>query len=425
MIFAGSLLIFLVLSVLLGAPMVLGFLASSLYPILAGSGSYSLSTLVTWIISGNKNIYLAIAFFVVAGNIMSKGNISERVYELFAYFLGDRGGFLPICALLTATFYGMVSGSAIAVTAAIGSLCLPILSRVGYNKNYYTALLCSAGCLGMVIPPSSTVISTAGLMGIEPSPVYRLAMLVGLTEIVMLMVLSLIHTRKDKGNRELILAEHRERRAKGLKKVFSESIWALLSPVIILGGIFSNLLTANEAAAVSVLYCAFVAVHIYKTMTWKDIWTTIIGSVKTIAPLCMVLATAIGFSNVITATGANEFAAQIVSQSSFGSTAFMLITILIISLTGFFMAAGNIIIPVLMPLALQLNISLELWCVTIAATGSFALLTPPYGYGLMIMAPMAGMPLGDLFKRVLPFWLLLTAVAAVYAVVPGLSLWLL
>ncbi|MCD8125006.1 MAG: TRAP transporter large permease [Lachnospiraceae bacterium] len=426
MLFAWAILAFLVVSIVMGIPMVVGFASASLLPLVMGTDGYDITQLITWILNGNSNTYLAITFFVVAGNIMSKGNISEKVYELFAYFLGDKNGFLPICALLTATFYGMVSGSAIAVTAAVGSLCLPILTRAGYDKKYFATILCSSGCLGMIIPPSTTVLTAAGLMGIEDTtPALRLTMLIGLTCMVFLMACSLVHTRKDQGNREQIMREFVERREKGLARVFAESIWALMIPVIILGTIFSGLLTANEAAAVSVVYCMIISVYVYKTMTWKDIWNTIIGSIKTFGPLCIMMAVVIGFSNVIPAAGANEFVGNVLQNVPFNSTAFMLITVICISLMGFFMAGTSVLVPIMLPLATQLGIDMTLWCAIVAAVGAFALLTPPYGYGLLIMAPMADVPVGEMFKKVLPFWLGLTLIAVIYAVFPGLTAWLL
>lgn len=421
--FGFVLAVFFVLAVVLGAPMAVSFLAAGLVPVFSGTDAYSLQELVGWLIDGNKNIYLAIAFFVVSGNIMTKGNISSKIYELFAFFLGDRNGFLPICALLTAVFYGMVSGSAIAVTAAVGSLCLPILVRVGYDKEYYAALLCTAGCLGMIIPPSSVVISGTGLINADPAISYRYAMVIGLACMLVLMISSLIYTRKNQGNHEIIMKEFQERRAKGLKKVFTESIWALMIPVIILGTIFSNILTANEAAAVSVLYCAFISVYIYKTLTWREVWDVIVNSIKSIAPLAVTLMSAIAFGSVITATGANEAVAAMVSNVDIGQSGFMLLNVVVFSVTGFFMNVMYIVMPILLPVAQSVGVNLELWCAVVAALGSLALLTPPFGYGLMIMAPMANISLGKIFKKVLPLWLLLTLLTTVLALFPVLTSW--
>ncbi|MCD8010650.1 MAG: TRAP transporter large permease subunit [Lachnospiraceae bacterium] len=424
--FAVAIFAFLIVSVILGAPMILGFAASGLLPLLLGADAYTLADFITWIFNGNSNTYLAIAFFIVSGNLMSQGNISDKVYELFAYFLGNKRGFLPICALLTATFYGMVSGSAVAVTAAVGSLCLPILNKAGYDKRYFAALLCAAGCLGMIIPPSTTVIQACGYAGLEDIVVpYRVAMAVGLTAMVFLMICSLIHTRKDTGNMEVIEEEFQERRKKGLLHVFGESIWAMLVPIIILGSIFTSTFTAPEAAAVATVYCAIVAVYIYKTLTWKQVWQIILGSIKTFAPLCVTMALGVAFGTVVTSTGANEFVTVMLENSAMTGATFMVLTVVVMSLAGFFMSSIGIVVPLLVPVAVQLNVDLNVWCAVAAAASAFSLVTPPYGYGLMIMAPMAGVPLGTLFKKVLPFWIGLTVIALLYAGVPALSAWLL
>ncbi|WP_050622469.1 TRAP transporter large permease [Clostridium phoceensis] len=425
MVFAYVLGIFLALVIVAGAPMVLGFGSAALLPLLMGVDTYDLISITNWTIAGNKNIYLAIAFFIVAGNLMSEGKIAQRIYEFFAYFLGDKKSFLPICTLLTAAFYGMVSGSAIAVTAAIGTMCLPILTRIGYDKVYYTAVLASAGCLGMIIPPTSVALSTGGLTGANITDTYKLCMVIGLTLAASLIVCSLIHCRKEKNlDMDLILAEHSERKANGLWSTFTDSIWAMLSPIIILGSIFSGIFTANEAAAISVLYSALIAVYIYKTLTWKQVWEVILKSVKTIAPLCMVLAMANTFSFALPETGINEWVAGLLDNTTFSEPSILfLVTIIITSLTGFFMNAGNIIIPIMLPWAEQIGTNLEVWTTIMTATGSIALLTPPFGYGLMIMAPMAGISIGRLFKKVFPFWLMMTAIITVFAITPGLMTW--
>lgn len=421
--FGLILLVFLAVSVVFGTPMATGMTISGFLPMLSDA-SYSLSDYVTWMIAGNKNIYLAIAFFVVSGNLMTKGNLSEKVYEMFAYFLGDKKGFLPICAILTATFYGMVSGSAVAVTAAVVSLCLPILTRVGYKRDYYAALLCAAGCLGMTIPPSSVIIGMAGMTNADATVAYRYAMVIGLVMILVLIACSLLHTKKDSGNRELIMQEYKERREKGFAKVFGESIWALLMPVLILGTIFTNVLTANEAAAFSVVYTALVTVYVYKTLTWKEVWQITVDSVKNIAPLAVTLMSAIAFGNVITATGANEAVESLLSGNLATPTAFMILNVILYTITGFFMNVMYIVTPILLPAAQTLGVNIELWCAVSAAIGSLALLTPPFGLGLVIAAPMANMQIGTLFKKVVPIWLLLTLIATVFAVFPALCTWI-
>ncbi|MCD8123736.1 MAG: TRAP transporter large permease subunit [Lachnospiraceae bacterium] len=198
-----------------------------------------------------------------------------------------------------------------------------------------------------------------------------------------------------------------------------------LVPIIILGSIFTSTFTAPEAAAVATVYCAIVAVYIYKTLTWKQVWQIILGSIKTFAPLCVTMALGVAFGTVVTSTGANEFVTVMLENSAMTGATFMVLTVVVMSLAGFFMSSIGIVVPLLVPVAVQLNVDLNVWCAVAAAASAFSLITPPYGYGLMIMAPMAGVPLGTLFKKVLPFWIGLTVIALLYAGVPALSAWLL
>lgn len=417
---------FILLVIVLGLPMVTDFGVAGLLPIFGGGAAYTLTDFGSWLISSTASTtYVTIALFIIAGNIMSKGQISDRVFHVFAYFLGAKRGFLPICAILTAMFYGMVSGSGIACIAAIGSLCLPMLIKVGYDRAYYGALLGAAGCLGMTIPPTNTLLEMNVLTGVETTGLFKTSMVLGLVSGAVLILMCYFHCWKDNGNETLILANHEELRREGFVKVFSNSVWAIVSPVIILGGIFSGIFSALEAAAVSVIYSSIVGVYVYKTIAWKDIWKTVEESMKAIGPLCMILAFSVSFSKVIAALGGDVLISQAVTSIITSPAVYMILSVVIFTIGGMFMNVRPLLVPIMFPIAEQLGLNPTVWCIVVSSMGSIALLTPPFGLGLYTIAPMTGEAAGKVVKLMVPFIVMLTIVSLIFGLFPQLSLWVL
>lgn len=418
----------LVPMIFMGLSMVSSYGLAFVVPaLMTGQSTFSLADIVGWLASGaGKDTYVAIALFVISGELMSKGRLTERIFNIFAYVFGNFRSCFPLVGVLTSLFYGMISGSGIAVVAAVGCMVLPYLIEMGYDVVFFAAMLACAGSLGQLIPPSSAILQTAAMMeNLDTNATFKVAMVMGWACGLFLIIVTILHCRKDGGDREKIQAKVQELRAMGFGKVFFDGVFALLCPVIILGGIFSGIFSTAEAAAVSVVYAMIVSLFIYKTITLKELWETILGSVKAVSKLAMLLAFAVSFSKLL---GAFQLDVVIASTASkvFGTkTSFILMSAVIMSLAMLVMNPGAIVTPIVYPVAKALNVQLNAYAAGLSGLGAIGSLTPPFGMALYVIAPAADKDPMAICKKVLPLWAGMTAIITIFMLFPELCTWVL
>lgn len=413
--------------ILLGFSMVLAYSAAFILPALVTGGSlYGMQDIVSWLLgAAGKSTYVAIALFVVSGNIMSEGKLTEKIFEIFQYFLGKFKSCIPIVSVLTAIFYGMISGSGMAVVAAVGAMVLPILIDFGYNTAFFAAMLAAAGSLGQLIPPSSAILQYCAMAGTDEGQMFRIGAVIGFTCAAALIILTLIHCRKDTGDQVKIQESYKKLKARGFKDVFSKSIWAVLSPAIILGGIFTETLSVVEAAAISVVYACFVSLVIYKSLDLKGLWGAFVGSVKSVASVAMMLAFAVAFGKLMDIFQGGEIIGNGITSVLSSPNAFIFASIVIMSIGMMFMNPIAIIVPIVAPIAASFGIDPMVYGAGMAGIVAIGSLTPPFGVSLYIMAPISGVEPFKIAKKVLPIWGLMTVIIGVYMFLPQLSTWVL
>lgn len=203
---------------------------------------------------------LAVPMFVLAGIVMAHGKISQKLFDVFVYFIGKRTAGIPCAVIITCLFYGAISGSAPATVAAVGSMTIPLLMELGYKKDFSTAIVAVAGGLGVIIPPSIPFIMYAMATGESVSDLFLAGIIPGLLIGALLMFYAYYHCKRYGEDKEKINAKVSELRSKGLFSILKDSIWALLSPVIVLGCIYAGIASPTEAAVISVFYALFVMV---------------------------------------------------------------------------------------------------------------------------------------------------------------------
>ena len=201
---------------------------------------------------------LAVPMFVLAGIVMAHGKISQKLFDVFVYFIGKRTAGIPCAVIITCLFYGAISGSAPATVAAVGSMTIPLLMELGYKKDFSTAIVAVAGGLGVIIPPSIPFIMYAMATGESVSDLFLAGIIPGLLIGALLMFYAYYHCKRYGEDKEKINAKVSELRSKGLFSILKDSIWALLSPVIVLGCIYAGIASPTEAAVISVFYALFV-----------------------------------------------------------------------------------------------------------------------------------------------------------------------
>ncbi|NLZ52571.1 MAG: TRAP transporter large permease [Thermoanaerobacteraceae bacterium] len=371
---------------------------------------------------------MAIPLFIIAGNMMSKGRLAEKIFNTVGYFLGDKKGFLPIATIVTCMIYGAISGSGPATVAAVAGMMVPLLLDYGYDKTFIGALIASAGSLGMVIPPSLPLMLYGSLTNLDINSLFKISFVIGASIGLLLIIFTYIYCLKHEINNEKIIANVKELKSKGFKAIFLDSIWALLTPVIILGGIFTNIFNTTEAAAVSFVYAILVCVFIYKTMTWKEVAKHIINSFPTIAGISMLLAVASSFGQAILKLNGPQIIGQFITSVFSTPSSFFTGVLVTFLITGMFMDGGGtlaILTPILYPIISNMGINPLIFGCTVIVIIAVGLVTPPYGLSTFVMAPLTGASVIEIGKKAIPFLLLMVIAAFIFTFVPQLTLWVL
>lgn len=270
----AALLVFLVfliaiaLSIPIGTSMVLG----SISPILLLQKGGSIAQVLNNTFSGaNSTPILAVPLFILGGVIMAEGGISKKLFNFFAYFVGRFPGGIPCAVIITCLFYGAISGSGPATTAAVGSMCIPFMVSLGYDKKWSAGLVAVAGGLGVIIPPSIPFVLYSLATGVSTGDLFLGGVLPGILIGVFMMAYAVFYCLKNGEDKALIKERMSELKSRGLWPLFKESFWALLCPIVVLGGIYAGFVTPTEAAVISVVYALIVSLFIYKSISVKQL----------------------------------------------------------------------------------------------------------------------------------------------------------
>ena len=351
-LFFGVLVLLLVLTV----PICVSFAFVTLLPsIVDASFPYTADAAVRSMVSGLNNFpLLAIPLFIIAGVIMAKGQISERLFNVFSYFVGNRTAGLPCAVTITCLFYGAISGSGPATTAAVGSMCIPLLTSVGYDLTFATALVAVSGSLGIIIPPSIPYIMYCNASGASISELFLAGFLPGVLIALCLMVYSYIYCKIHGEDKDKLNAKCMELRAKGLGTVLKEGFWALMSPVIILGGIYGGICSPTEAATISIFYSLIVSLFIYRTIKIRDLPKIMLEGIHSYAPILIILSAAVAFARVITLMNVATIVSEAVLSAISSKVVILLLINVLLLFVGMIMDTGPAILvftPVLLPVA--------------------------------------------------------------------------
>lgn len=371
---------------------------------------------------------LAVPMFVLSGIIMAKGGISRKIFDVFAYFFGRFTAGMPCAVIVTCLFYGAISGSAPATVAAVGSMTAPILIGLGYDKTFTTSVVAVAGGLGVIIPPSIPFIMYGMASGASVSDLFLAGIIPGLVIAVLLMGYAICYCKKNGEDRVRIEVEIGKLHEKGLGKVIKDSFWAILSPVIVLGCIYSGITSPTEAAVISVYYALIVSLFIYKEIKFRDLWGILVEAIKTFTPILFILAASTAFSRVLTLMQVP----QEVSSFILGNFSNKIIILLVINafllLVGMVMdttPAILILTPILLPIAQGIGMDPIQFGVIMVVNLAIGFVTPPIGVNLFVASALTDVPVMEIARKALPMIGLFLIALLIFTFVPAFSLALL
>ena len=368
---------------------------------------------------------LAIPMFVLSGVIMARGGISEKLFNVFSYFLGNKTGGLPCAVVSTCLFYGAISGSAPATTAAVGAMTIPILTSLGYDLTFSAALVAISGGLGVIIPPSIPFILYSMNSGVSVGKMFIAGIVPGILIGVCLMVYSVFYCKKHGEDKQKIMEKQKALKEKGFVKVLMESFWALLSPIIILGSIYGGICTPTEAAVISVFYALIVCLFIYRSIKIKDMWDVLVEGVATYAPILFILGAAQGFSRVLTLTQAPQKLAEMMGSAVTSKIALLLLINLFLLIVGMIMDTGPaslILTPILTPIVTNMGIDPIHFGIIMIVNLAIGFVTPPIGNNLYVASTLTKLPVTSIARKAIPFIVAFFIALMLITFIPQISL---
>ena len=371
---------------------------------------------------------LAVPMFVLSGIIMAKGGISRKIFDIFAYFFGRFTAGMPCAVIVTCLFYGAISGSAPATVAAVGSMTIPILIGLGYDKTFSTSVVAVAGGLGVIIPPSIPFIMYGMASGASVSDLFLAGIIPGLVIAALLMGYAIFFCKKNGEDKERIRAEIGKLHEKGFGKVFKESFWAILSPVIVLGCIYSGITSPTEAAVISVYYALIVSLFIYKEIKVGDLWGILVEAIKTYTPILFILAASTAFSRVLTLMQVPQTVSTFILGNFSSKVVILLVINVFLLLVGMVMdttPAILILTPILLPIAQGIGMDPIQFGVIMVVNLAIGFVTPPIGVNLFVASALTDVPVMEIARKAMPMIGMFLAALLLFTFVPAFSLLLL
>lgn len=366
---------------------------------------------------------LAIPFFILAGDIMSGGGITDRLLRLARAIVGWVRGGLAMVNILASMFFGGISGSPLADMSSLGSVLIPTMERNGYDRDFATTVTMASSIQGMLVPPSHNMIiyATAVGGGVSVGALF----MAGLTPGILLGVALMAYAYRVSVKRGYPidagfgLAE--------LWAAFASAIWGMMTIVIILSGVLTGVFTATESAAIAVLWAVLVTLFIYRGQSLRGVWQTMSQTVRPLAQVMIIIGAASAFGWVVAFLRIPEYLANNLFAFVGSKYIFLLVTTLLLLFLGTLISMSSIIVimtPILLPFLDKFDIDLVHFGVLMIFNLGIGLITPPVGGVLFVGSALSKVPIERLSVAMLPFYAVMVAVLLLLTYFPALSLWL-
>lgn len=411
-----SLILFLLLSVPIGVSLGLSSLA-----VIVTQNPISMETFVQSMLQGlNSFPLMAVPLFTFAGEVMGKGGISRRLIDVSSLLTGRFTGGLGIVTIITSLFFAAIAGTGSAAVAAIGLIMIPTMVKKGYDKGYASALVATAGTVGVIIPPSVCMVVYAVAAGASISGLFMAGIVPGILIGVGLIIYSVIYSKKHgyKG-------DDKKYTAKETGKTIINAIPGLMIPVIILGGIYGGIFTPTEAAAIAGIYGVLIGIFVYKEIKFKDLLHLAFRSVLMSAPVLMIIGISTGFGRILTITQVPTAIANMILGITNSKILVLLLINVLLLIVGTFMetnAAIIILTPILLPIVTMLGVNPIHFGIIVVMNLSIGFITPPLGANLFMACQVGEISFDELVKKIWPWIFVMILLLLLITYIPGISL---
>ncbi|WP_136798851.1 MULTISPECIES: TRAP transporter large permease [Desulfosediminicola] len=406
---------------LLGAPITLSLGAAAMGGMLV-SGKPLEGLVEIAYTSVNSFPIMALPAFILSGALMESAGISKRLVAVAEALAGPFTGGMAASTVLSCLFFGAISGSGPATTAAVGMLMIPAMVRHGYDRGYSGAITSSSGGLGVVIPPSIPMV----IYGVTASESIADLFIAGFIPGVMLAV-GLMGMNYFISRRRQYEGDGKEISAQGILKTMRDGFWALLTPVIILGGIYTGFFTPTEAAIVSIFYTLFVGIFIYKEIELGGVMKALESTTWITGRVLIIMFTALAFGHLLTLNNIPDLIAKGLLNLTDNLYVIWALIIFFLLFMGMFMetlATIMLVTPVLLPVMVSLGVDPIHFGVVLVCCCEIGFATPPLGENMFIASGVARATLEEISVNALPFVFVSVFVVFLIAYLPGLTLWL-
>lgn len=365
---------------------------------------------------------MAIAFFILAGNLMTKGGISRALVDFSNYIVGSVRGGMAMALVLSCAFFAALSGSAPATVVAIGGMLYSDMVRLKYPEGRTAGLLVVSGGLGPIIPPSIVMVLYSTMTGASISALFSSGIFVGVVIMLALMAMVFYYARKEnwpKNQNKVSIGD--------VVKSFVHVIPALMLPIIILGGIYSGLMTPTESAAVAVVWSMFVGLFIYKNIKFSDLGQIFLDSGKNAAMILFIIATSTAFSWIFAYSGISGDMVSFIVGMHLSRGLFCVIAAIIFLIFGTFMegiAIAVLLVPIFWPIASSLGVNVVHFGLILTTANVIGCMTPPVAVNIFSAMSVTKLKMNEIIKGQLPFFLMFFLIFLMVVLVPGFTTWM-